>query len=124
MQRRHEPLFLLVHDGSRNLGSNRAVDSSVILTRETLSTAICLMDRCAWNDKREGCTVSALLHFLHLQQLGRVLSNQGFLGESHLLQLLSVRCRNFGASHTDRGGVQVVEGVFRGEGQDFRADSE
>lgn len=61
---------------------------------------------------------------LHPEELGGVLLDQVLVGEGHLLELLGVRGGDLGASDTDGRGVQVVEGVLGGEGDDLGGDTE
>jgi hypothetical protein len=65
-------------------------------------------------------------HFYSLSahQLGGVVDNQLLSGKGHLLELLSVRGGNLGTSHSDRGSLEEVEGVFGGKGKDLGADTE
>lgn len=61
---------------------------------------------------------------LHPEELGGVLLDQVLVGEGHLLELLGVRGGDLGASDTDGRGVQVVEGVLGGQGNELGSNAE
>lgn len=65
-------------------------------------------------------------YVVHLQaeELGGVLLDEVLIGEGHLLELLGVRSGDLSTGDTDGRSVQVVEGVFGGEGDDFGGDTE
>jgi hypothetical protein len=60
----------------------------------------------------------------YLKQLSSVLLNKRLTRESHLLQLLRIRCRDLRASDTNRWRVQVVKSVFSRQGNNLSADAE
>lgn len=62
--------------------------------------------------------------YLQAEELGSVLLDEVLVGEGHLLEAPGVRSGDLSTGDTDGRGVQVVEGVLGGQGNDLGGDTE
>src|SRR5690554_6584848 len=61
---------------------------------------------------------------LYAEKPGRSVLDELLGGESHLLQPLGVRSGNVGTSDPLGGSIEVIKGIFHGQGEDFGGDTE